>query len=117
MCDKAHYDDLCKEVKALTDEVVTFHKSADKSIKKTAASMKSLQDEMIIVSSSANDAKVTSEAVMSIISKNQEAVAAMIKVYNTGSGLVDFLKWLSKLVAACTIIWASVQAFIHWRPH
>jgi len=48
---------------------------------------------------------------------HKEAVDGLIAIYETGTGLVRFLKWLAGVAAAFATLYGSYQALIHWRPH
>ena len=86
--------------------------------------IQNIRDELVRVSSFSHDSLMVVEsmddrvtAIEDMMKEHKEAVEAMIAVYETGTGLVAFLKWLSKLLAAIATIWGAGYAMLHWRPH
>lgn len=87
MCDKPHYDELCRRIEKLED------------------GQKLMREDMM--------ASVEKFVTMLDVIKNNQA--EMRVVFSTGKGVVTFFKFIALISACTTAIGSAVYMITHWK--
>ena len=89
----------------------------DDAVSKFDKGFRQLSSEVISLRASVNEQGKLIAKQNKMMIAHEDAVNGLIEIYETGTGFVKFLKWLSKLLAALATIAGFIYGIVHWRPH
>lgn len=83
----------------------------DQCCEKLAACEKSMLVEMELLRRDLLDVKQAVASRDKSLDELTESVSGLVEAWNTGTGMVTFIKWLSTAIAAISLVWHAVKDF------